>query len=190
MAVRDRKSALGISGYYGIVSVYFCSFFYCILDIRSGFLHCQVIPGIAPVVSGIQGDFFSLFLVACIKLHFDSCRAFSILVVSILPCFRYSHAGLTWCISVDDVVAIDRCGIIGYCILGHCVVNCSTIFIFRQIGETVFPVISCCYFFASKLCAIRQKLDCDTGWSVAILIVIIIPGFASIYVYCWCFIDI
>ena len=181
MAVRDRKSTLGISGYYGIVSVYFCSFFYCILDIRSGFLHCQVIPGIAPVVSGIQGDFFSLFLVACIKLHFDFCRAFSILVVSILPCLAHMDAGLSRLVFIGDRCSGDLRSVIRYSILTYSIRDHLSVLIFIQTFKAVLPVGGFCYFLAVYLCSICQKIYCDAGWTFSILVTCIVPDLLALH---------
>lgn len=83
---------------------------------------------------------------------------------------------------VGYVVTIHNSRVILYRILGNCILNLgSCIFVLRQICEAPTPVVRCCYGLnlISQLCAICKQMNFNLAWTLAILIVIIVPGLAS-----------
>ena len=102
MAVRDHVTGLGFSADHGVVAGNLSCFLYSVGNLLAGLHFVQVTPGVAPLVSCIQGYFFSLLASVCVKLHFNVCWAFSVLIISIFPCLYYADAGLSGLVLVDD----------------------------------------------------------------------------------------
>ena len=102
MAVRDHITSFRFSADHSVVAGNLSCFLYSVGNLLAGFHFVQATPGVAPLVSCIQGYFFSLLASICIKLHFNVCRAFSVLVISIFPCLYYADAGLSGLVLVDD----------------------------------------------------------------------------------------
>ena len=186
MAVRDRETILCISAYRRCISFRYVDLFHTITDNCSCLLFIKACPDIAPVISSIQCHFFPAFIFSCIELHLDILRALSVLIIIIRPCFCYGYACLSRCITVRDVISAYCCLIIFDSILCHCITDQLAACILRQICESVLPVILCCYFLTVYFCSICKQVYCNAARTFSILVITIIPGLCSAYIYCFC----
>ena len=113
-------------------------------------------------------------------------RALAVLVVLVIPYLSDDYPNYLRRIGVGYVVAAYTCCIICYCILRNRINNLSSVRILRQICECPLPVICCrdSLHLIGQLSVIRIQTDLDAAWTLAILVVIIVPGLASADVDC------
>ena len=113
-------------------------------------------------------------------------RALAILVVLVIPYLSDDYPNYLRGIGVGYVVAPYTCCIICYCILSDRIINFCSVRILRQICECPLPVICCrdSLYLIGQLCAIRIQTDRDAAWTLAILVVRIVPVLASADVDC------
>ena len=113
-------------------------------------------------------------------------RALAILVLIVIPYLSDDYPNYLRRIGVGYVVTPYTCCIICYCILRNRINNLSSVRILRQICECPLPVICCrnSLYLIGQRCAIRIQTDRDAARTLAILVVIIVPGLASADVDC------
>ena len=113
--------------------------------------------------------------------HGNTIRTFAVLITVIQPYLANYTFGCLRRIGVGYVVAAYTCCIICYCILGDRILNLGSVRILRQICECPLPVICCrdSLYLIGQLSVIRIQTDRDAAWTLAILVVIIVPGLAS-----------
>ena len=179
MAVRDLESVLGGSAHFCCISGYLSYLFYCIDDLGSGFLLIQVIPCMAPAVLGIQALFFSIRLSVCLQLHLDLVRSQTVLVIAVIPCLGDLHAGLSRGIAVGDVISFHGGGISFYLFFLYGIIDQVSIFKFVKACKAVVPSVIFCHSLGLFELSICKKFHDDAAWTLAVLVVCIIPGLSS-----------
>ena len=183
----------GIGVGYVVAAYTCCIICYCILRNRINNLSSvrilrQICECPLPVICCRN----SLYLIGqrCairIQTDRDAARTLAILVVRIVPVLASADIDCRRDMHVGYVVTIHNSHVILYRILGNCILNLgSCIFVLRQICEFPAPVVRCCYGLnlISQLCAIRIQTDRDAAWTLAILVVRIVPCLASFDVDC------
>ena len=82
--------------------------------------------------------------------------------------------------SVVDIITIKFCCVTFNCNFFNCVLNFTAFCIFRQICEIVCPVAGCCYYLAVYFFSICKKIYGNAFRTFSILVIVVIPMFASI----------
>ena len=105
----------------------------------------------------------------------------TVCVVLIIPGLGDRNVHLAWCIAVRYVVAIHNGSVILYRILGNRVRDFCSVRILRQIFPFPVPAVRCrdSLYLIGQLSVIRIQTDRDAARTLAILVVIIVPGLAS-----------
>ena len=113
-------------------------------------------------------------------------RALAVLVVLVIPYLSDDYPDYLRGIGVGYVVAAYTCCIICYCILGDRIIDHFSIRILRQIFPFPAPGVRCrdSLYFIGQLCAVCKQVNLNLPWTLAILIVRIVPGLASADVNC------
>ena len=115
------------------------------------------------------------------QVDFDLGRALTILIISVIPYLSDDYPDYLRGIGVGYVVAAYTCCIICYCILGDRIIDHFSIRILRQIFPFPAPGVRCrdSLYFIGQLCAVCKQVNLNLPWTLAILIVRIVPGLAS-----------
>ena len=184
MAVGDYIACRSVPGNRSII-IGNLHFLYGVGNLFPICVNIQVYKTTCPLVPFAQGQCLSCILSVRQQLHCDALRTDSILVIVVLPGLGHSHTGLSWGITVCDVIAIDCCSVIGHRILSDCIVNQCAILILRQVREAPFPTVifSHCLCFIFQFCTVGIQTDSDGFRTLSILVLCIIPGFCSGNVY-------
>ena len=102
------------------------------------------------------------------------------MVIPVIPGFISGKFGLRWCVTVGQVVTINcRFIAINLCFADG-VGNLLTIFVLRQIGETVLPVIFCGNCLFINFLIILQEVYFNACGTLAVLVIIVVPGLLTI----------
>ena len=143
-----------------------------------------------PIVSS---RYFQLIYdsIAIFHLNLNRSWTLAILVISIIPDFLTGNLDHLWCIRVSNCEIFDFFSVASYIIFLDRVINLLTIFIDWQIFKFCLPLISSRHFLASDFCldtADRlHQLNANLSWTLAVLIVTVIPGLASSdFCLFWC----
>ena len=120
------------------------------------------------------------------QINLKLSRALAILVLIVIPYLSDDYPNYLRRIGVGYVVAPYTCCIICYYILSDRIINFCSVRILRQICECPLPVICCrnSLYLIGQRCAIRIQTDRDAARTLAILVIIIVPGLASADVDC------
>ena len=134
-----------------------------------------------PIVLCIQSHCCSGFFSVCKKGCCNALRTLSVLVVCIVPNLGYRCTGLSWGVTVGDVILIVSSCILRYCFLTYGVNDFLATFIFRQIGKTIAPVsvCICTYGLAVFFYSVCKKNHVNAFRTLSILVVGIVPGLGS-----------
>ena len=156
-----------------------CILSYRVYNFFSSLIFRQFFEAVGPVSIFVCGYGLAVLLLAvCKKSYSDALRTFAILIVRIVPGLGALHLSCLGCVSVGDVKSVYTCFITFHCFLGYGVGNFLAICIFRQVFKGVGPV-SCFVCFYSLACydlSVCKKVDDNALWTLAILIVCVIPG--------------
>jgi len=76
------------------VAVGHISFFNFIVNSRAGGILGQVVPGIGPAISRVQGNGSTLSSSVGLQLHINADRTDTGLIINVIPCLGHRHAGL------------------------------------------------------------------------------------------------
>ena len=181
---------IGQGGYSSVLAVVcqFISFWNRFLcpGVFDGLSICflrKVCHGLGPVIFCTQGKRCSSCFSICKKTYNDALWTDSILVLIISPQLLDSCTGLSWGVTVDDViiVVIIGCSVIYHRSLAYSVSDFLTVCVFRQICKAISPVsfLVSCYGLAIHFRSVCKKLHGNALWTFAVLIVCIIPGLGS-----------
>ncbi len=110
---------------------------------------------------------------------FHAVRADPVLIVSVVPCFHNGQAGLPRRVGVGHVVSVIRRAVIFHRILGNRIRDFRAAGIFRKVRKRPGPVVLFGHGHGINFGAVSQKADRDLARTLAVLIVIVIPGLAS-----------
>ena len=143
-----------------------------------------------PIVSS---RYFQLIYdsIAIFHLNLNRSWTLAILVISIIPDFLTGNLDHLWCIRVSNCEIFDFFSVASYIIFLDRVINLLTIFIDWQIFKFSLPLISSCHFLASDFCLdtadCLHQLNANLSWTLAVLIIAVIPGLASSdFCLFWC----
>ena len=156
-----------------------CILGYRVYNFFSSLIFRQVFEAVGPVSIFVCCYGLAVFLLAiCKKSYSDALRTFAILIVCIVPGLGAFHLSCLGCVSVCDVKSVYTCFVAFHCFLGYGVGDFLTICIFRQVFEGVGPVSRFVCFYSLACCdlSVCKKVDNNALWTLAILIVCIVPG--------------
>ena len=185
MGISNNEAFLHVSGDYSRIQVN-RFLLYGVADRLSVFLFIQITKTAAPVVICVQRQALTRVHSVCHQFYFDGGRTVTVCVVLIIPGLGDRNVHLAWCIAVRYVVAIHNGSVILYRILGNRVRDFCSVRILRQIFPFPVPAVRCrdSLYLIGQLSAIRIQTDRDAARTLAILVVIIVPGLASFDVNC------
>ena len=185
MTVSHYKACLGIACDFSAISIDTASLFNSVCYVLSTGLLWKVIPCMFPLIVSTQCNLRVCDIdTVCHKLNFYACSSLAILVIRIIPLLEYWDACLSWCITVGNVISIDISIVILNRILSDGVLYLITTSVLWKICKFVLPALCCSYTLWVNLTAISIESDCDSIFSLTILIIIVIPSLGSLNVNC------
>ena len=111
----------------------------------------------------------------------NALRTFPIPVVAVVPGLASAYACFSRRVAVYHVVTVVRGGVIRYRILGDRVCDLFSIFVLLQIRETPSPAVRFHHYPVIYFFSIRKQTDRNACRTFSVLVVVVVPGFASVY---------
>ena len=143
-----------------------------------------------PIVSSC---YFQLIYdsIAIFHLNLNRSWTLAVLVIRVIPDFLTRNLDHLWSVRVGNSEIFDFFSVASYIIFLDRVINLLTIFIDWQIFKFGLPLISSRHFLASDFCLdtadCLHQLNVNLSWTLAVLIVAVIPGLASSdFCLFWC----
>ena len=144
-----------------------------------------------PTIISCNCQFFVFqFLSICQQMNLNICRAFSVLIIRIIPGLASGYFCCLWNMAVRDHISrchisFNNCLISFYTCFFNCIADLYSALIFCKIGKGAAPVVclSQCQRLSCIL-SVRQKFYRNHLRTDTILIIIIPPVLSHEYLYC------
>ena len=155
----------------------------CVVDLHAILILRQVREAPGPtVISSHCLCFIFQFCTVGIQTDSNGFRAFTVLVLCIIPGLRAGNVYSLRCMAVGDYITLggissDYCIISCYFYFFNCINNLLAICILIQVCKAIFPPVP----FAQSQClscilSVRQQPHCDALRTDSILVIVILPG--------------
>ena len=154
MSIVQDKSFCTASCCFDFISFCF-SGYESIIDWFTIFIYCKSFEGCFPFV--VCSEFYFLISrnAVCIKLSFYEFRTDSILVLCVIPVYRYCNVNTFWCVGIlkcdcSCFFILGSCDCISFRKSGffYCVFDYFTSIVFRKVCPCLGPVSICICFYS------------------------------------------
>lgn len=154
MCIVQNKSFCCTSGCLDLISLSFGGY-ERILDWFTIFVYCKSLEGCFPFVICSKFYFLTCGCITRIELSFYKLRTKSILVVCVIPVYRYCNINTFWCVRVlkcdcSCFFILGSCDGISFRKSGffYCVFDYFTSIVFRKVCPCLGPVSICICFYS------------------------------------------
>ena len=179
VAVGDHIAGLLVAGNRGRVILRHLDFGHRVNDVLAAGHLVQVSPGMVPAVALAQGHSLALGNAVGVQLHLDALGLDAVLVALVVPGLADRDSGGGGIGAVDDVVAAYGGGVAFHCDLVDGVLLLNALHILGQVIEGPAPVVISANVLPGHLIAIGQQNDGNALGTLAVLVVLVIPGLAA-----------
>jgi len=165
MCIVQNKSFCCTSGCLDLISLSFGGY-ERILDWFTIFVYCKSLEGCFPFVVCSKFYFLTCGCITCIEFCFYKLRTLSILVVCVIPVYRYCNVNTFWCVAVcncESVFCSSCCFLSILCTkirFFYSVLDRLTSFLKWKVVPCLGPLVICCvnYDLGANSFAISFKL--------------------------------
>ena len=178
MPVGNGRSINGrnITGYFFL--------FYRISDLLTFFIYRQIGEAVFPLASCIRCYTKCFYCpTICKKFYGDACRAFTVLIVRIIPDLASADGSCLRNMGIFHMIAVNFCFISCNSFFADGIGNFLTLFVSRKVFKIPTPIICYGYRLAVNFGAILQQINRDACRTFTILIICIIPHLNTCNIY-------